>query len=83
MERIEIDEEDTAAMRFSFPPSPHSGKVSLEVNDVAKEYDGKEIFSAVNFIIERGDKVSFVGKNGEGKSTLSRHGRGMMKEKIA
>lgn len=72
MEKIEIEEEDTSSMRFSFPPAPHSGKVSLRIEDLSKSYDGKSIFSGVNFTIERGEKVSFVGKNGEGKSTLSR-----------
>ncbi len=72
MEKIEIEEEDTSAMRFSFPPAPHSGKVSLTVNAVSKQYDEKLIFSDVSLSIERGDKISFLGKNGEGKSTLSR-----------
>jgi ATP-binding cassette subfamily F protein 3 len=72
MDKIEIEEEDTAAMRFSFPPAPHSGKVSLEVKSVTKKYDDNTVFSNVDFLIERGEKVSFVGKNGEGKSTMSR-----------
>ncbi|MEQ8625707.1 MAG: ABC-F family ATP-binding cassette domain-containing protein [Vicingaceae bacterium] len=72
MDKIEIDVEDTSTMRFTFPPAPHSGKVSLKVDDVAKAYDGKVVFKGVNFSIERGDKIAFVGKNGEGKSTLSR-----------
>lgn len=72
MDKIEIDVEDTSTMRFTFPPAPHSGKVSLKVNDVAKSYYEKEVFKGVNFSIERGDKIAFVGKNGEGKSTLSR-----------
>lgn len=72
LERIEIDVEDSSAMRFSFPPAPHSGKVSLTANDVTKFYGEKEIFSKVNLSIERGEKVAFVGKNGEGKSTFSR-----------
>lgn len=72
MDKIEIEEEDTSAMRFSFPPAPHSGKVSLRVEGVTKKYGEKVIFSDVNLSIERGEKISFVGKNGEGKSTLSR-----------
>jgi len=72
MDKIEIEEEDTATMRFSFPPAPHSGKVTLQVNELSKKYDDQLIFSGVNFNIERGEKVSFVGKNGEGKSTLAR-----------
>lgn len=72
MDKIEVEEEDTAAMRFSFPPSPHSGKVSLQVEEVAKSYGDLEVFSKVDLTIERGEKVAFVGKNGEGKSTLSR-----------
>lgn len=72
MEKIEIEEEDTAAMQFSFPPAPHSGKVSLRVENVKKSYGDKVIFSDVNLSIERGEKISLVGKNGEGKSTLSR-----------
>jgi ATP-binding cassette subfamily F protein 3 len=72
LDRIEIDVEDLSAMRFSFPPSPHSGKVSLMAHDVTKYYGDKEIFSKVNLSIERGEKVAFVGKNGEGKSTFSR-----------
>jgi len=72
LDRIEIEVEDNAAMRFSFPPAPHSGKVSLRVEEVAKKYDGKTIFDDVSFSIERGEKIALLGKNGEGKSTMSR-----------
>ncbi len=72
LDRIEIDVEDQSSMRFSFPPPPHSGKVSLEIEDIAKQYDDNLVFSGVNFNIERGEKIALVGKNGEGKSTFSR-----------
>jgi ATP-binding cassette subfamily F protein 3 len=72
MDKIEIEEEDTSSMQFSFPPAPHSGKITLEFNHVSKSYGEKEVFDDVDFLIERGEKVSFVGKNGEGKSTMSR-----------
>ena len=72
LDRIEIEVEDNSSMRFSFPPAPHSGKVSLMADQVSKKYGDKEIFTNVNLNIERGEKVAFVGKNGEGKSTFSR-----------
>lgn len=72
LDRIEIDEEDNSAMRFSFFPAPHSGKVSLTAVDVKKSYDEQLIFEKANLSIERGEKVAFVGKNGEGKSTFTR-----------
>lgn len=72
MDKIEVEEEDTSGMRFSFPPAPHSGKVTITVKDLKKEYDDKMVFDQVNLMLERGEKVSLVGKNGEGKSTFSR-----------
>ncbi|MBD98464.1 MAG: glycosyl transferase family 2 [Verrucomicrobia bacterium] len=72
MDKIEVEEEDTSGMRFSFPPAPHSGKVTITVKDLKKEYDDKLVFDQVNLMLERGEKVSLVGKNGEGKSTFSR-----------
>ncbi len=72
LDKIEIEVEDNAAMRFNFPPAPHSGKVSLNVKEVGKSYGDNLIFENVSLSIERGDKIAFVGKNGEGKSTLSR-----------
>jgi ATP-binding cassette, subfamily F, member 3 len=72
MDIIEVDDEDTMTMRFRFPPAPRSGKVVVEAADVTKVYDGKTILNRVDFHIEREDKVAFVGKNGEGKSTMVR-----------
>lgn len=72
IERIEIDEEDTASMRFYFPPAPRSGKVVVEANGVGKSYGDKRIFNDANFFIESGKKIAFVGKNGEGKTTMTK-----------
>lgn len=70
LELLEVDEEDTSALRLKFPPSPRSGSYPVISESVGKSYDGKTVFSNASFMIERGDKVAFVGKNGEGKSTM-------------
>lgn len=70
LELIEVDEEDTSALRLKFPPSPRSGQYPVMMDGVGKAFDDKHIFSNVSLTIERGDKVAFVGRNGEGKSTL-------------
>lgn len=67
---IEVDEEDTSALRLKFPPSPRSGQYPVIADGVGKSFDGKTIFRNASFTIERGQKVAFVGRNGEGKSTL-------------
>ncbi len=67
---IEVDEEDTSALRLKFPPSPRSGSYPVTVDGVSKKYDAHTVFNNAMVTIERGDKVAFVGKNGEGKSTL-------------
>ena len=70
LELIEVDEEDTSALRLKFPPSPRSGNYPVIMEGVGKTYGDHVVFKNANLTIERGDKVAFVGKNGEGKSTL-------------
>lgn len=70
LELVEVDEEDTSALRLKFPPSPRSGSYPVTMERVGKIYDDKVIFKDVSLMVERGDKLAFVGKNGEGKSTL-------------
>lgn len=72
MEMIEVEQDETASMHFKFPPSPHSGKVTLKVNEVSKSYDELEVLKGINLLLERGEKIAFVGKNGEGKTTLAK-----------
>ena len=67
---IEVDEIDTSALKLKFPPSVRSGQYPVIVKDLEKSYDDKLIFKDANLVIERGQKVAFVGKNGEGKSTM-------------
>ena len=67
---VEVDEEDTSALRLKFPPCPRSGSYPVAADGVGKTYDGKTVFAGASFMIERGDKVAFVGRNGEGKSTM-------------
>ena len=67
---IEVDEVDNSALKLKFPPSVRSGQYPLIVKDLEKSYDDKLIFKDANLVIERGQKVAFVGKNGEGKSTM-------------
>lgn len=70
VERIEVDEDDNAVMNISFPVSIDPGKVVLEMEGVTKRFGDKVIFKDVDFLIERGSKIAFVGQNGQGKSTL-------------
>lgn len=73
MEVIEIEDEDIASMKFRFPEAPRSAKVVVESNNLTKTYDGKKlVLKGVDFALDRGEKVAFVGKNGEGKSTFSK-----------
>jgi ATP-binding cassette subfamily F protein 3 len=70
LERIEVDEVDNSRLNLKFPPAPRSGSYPVIVEDLQKRYGDHLVFSDVTFTIERGEKVAFVGKNGEGKSTL-------------
>lgn len=70
LEIVEVDEEDTSALRLKFPPCPRSGNYPVIAEGVGKSYDGKRVFENASFTIERGDKVAFAGRNGEGKSTM-------------
>ena len=70
LELIEVDEMDTSALRLKFPPSPRSGQYPVTADSVGKAFDSKSIFKDATFTIERGAKVAFVGRNGEGKSTM-------------
>ena len=70
LEILEVDEEDTSALRLKFPPSPRLGSYPVTIENVSKSYGDHTVFRNANLTIERGDKIAFVGKNGEGKSTL-------------
>lgn len=70
LEIVEVDEVDSSALRLKFPPSPRSGNYPVIVEDLGKSYDDHLVFANANLTIARGEKVAFVGKNGEGKSTL-------------
>ena len=70
LERIEVDLEDNSALRLKFPPAPHSGVLPVDIEHLAKAYGDHVVLNNIDLQIHRGEKVAFVGKNGEGKSTL-------------
>lgn len=70
LQLVEVDEEDTSALRLRFPPSPRSGNYPVVMENVGKSFGDHRVFSNVNLTVERGNKIAFVGRNGEGKSTL-------------
>ncbi len=70
LQRIEVDEEDNSALRLKFPPAPHSGVLPVDIEALTKKYDTLLVLDNIDMQISRGEKVAFVGKNGEGKSTL-------------
>jgi len=72
VERLEVDEEDMSAMNLRFPPSPHSGTNVVEAENLSKSFGSLNVLQHIDFKIHRGDKVAFVGRNGEGKTTFSR-----------
>ncbi len=72
LERIEVDTEDSSAIRFRFPPGERSGRIVAELQSLRKAYGSNEVLRSVDLIIERGDRLAFVGKNGEGKTTLAK-----------
>lgn len=72
MERIEIDDKENSAIHFKFPPAPHSGIIVVEARELVKSYGEKNVLNKIDFTLEKGESVAFVGRNGEGKSTFSR-----------
>ncbi|MEO6882658.1 MAG: ABC-F family ATP-binding cassette domain-containing protein [Bacteroidia bacterium] len=70
LEIVEVDENDNASIRFYFPPAARAGKVVVEASHLKKAYGEKIIFSDIDYMIERQEKIAFVGRNGEGKSTM-------------
>ncbi len=69
---IEVDDEDLTSLNIKFPPAPRSGDTVVEAKEVSKSFGSRLIFSGANFTVQRGEKVAFVGRNGEGKTTMSR-----------
>lgn len=69
---IEVDDEDNSRLNIKFPPAPRSGQVVVETKELGKSFGEKHVFSGANIVVERGEKVALVGRNGEGKSTLAK-----------
>ena len=72
LDRLEIEEEDLATLNIKFPPAPRSGQIVAEINEAGMSFGEKHVFSGANFVIEKGDRIALVGRNGEGKTTLAR-----------
>jgi ATP-binding cassette subfamily F protein 3 len=72
VERLEVDEEDNSAISLRFPPAPRSGTIVVEAEDLSKNYGSLIVLNKIHIKISRGEKVSFIGRNGEGKTTLSK-----------
>ena len=72
MEKVEVEALDTSSIHFRFPDPPPSGKVALEANHISKSYGSHQVLKDLSFMVARGERIAFVGRNGEGKTTLSR-----------
>ena len=72
MEEIKVDEVSTESIHFQFPPAPHSGKIVVEAQHLGKAYGDNQVFDGVDLLLTSGKKVAFVGRNGEGKSTMAK-----------
>ncbi len=72
MDRIEVENKDTATIKIKFPPAPRSGDIAVEAKKLTKHYDSIEVLNDINIKLDRGDRVAFVGQNGQGKTTLAR-----------
>ena len=72
LERLEIEDEDTSAMRIKFPPAPRSGSIIVEGKSISKNYGSLSVLKDIDILIEKGERLAFVGKNGEGKTTLAK-----------
>ena len=72
LDRIELEEEDLSRLNIKFPPAPRSGQIVVESKEVGKSFGQKHVFSGADFVIERGEKIALVGRNGEGKTTFAR-----------
>ena len=72
MEEVSVDEVSTEHIRFQFPPAPHSGKIVLEAANLGKAYGDNQVFDGVDYLVTKGSRIAFVGRNGEGKSTMAK-----------
>jgi ATP-binding cassette subfamily F protein 3 len=72
IDRLEIEEVDNSALKISFPPAPRSGRVVVDAKNISKSYDKLLVLNDIDVTIEQGEKIAFVGRNGEGKTTLAR-----------
>ncbi len=80
MEKIEVDDMDTSSIHFLFPKAPHCGRVVVQIKDLTKKYGEKVVLEKINFTLQAGQKVAFIGRNGGGKSTLSKIIVGQIKD---